>query len=330
MVGFIIAAALQAGYYLYVYLKVFRKKADVSATKNEPFSVIICARNEAENLTRNLPSICSQAYPSFEVIVVNDCSVDNSEEILVTLSKKYKNLRYTTIVEDLKFSHGKKLALTVGIKSAQNEWLVMIDADCMPDSAQWLQQISQAITDNTQIILGYGRYATKKGLLNNYLRYETATIALQYLSFAQIGQAYMGTGRNMAYRRSLFFAHKGFASHSHVMSGDDDLFVNEAATRTNTRIMLSPESFTVSEPKTTFASWAKQKKRHLTTWKYYKTRHKWLLGGELFSRGLLYTTAITGFVTMPASLVFPIVFGVRTLVMLTVQGVFFRRLNEKN
>lgn len=329
LVLFILSVVIQLFYYFYFYVRL-SDSPDVSAPKKaEPFSVIICARNEAANLAKNLPGICSQAYPSFEVVVVNDCSSDNTEEILVVLAKKYKNLRYTTIVEDRKFSHGKKLALTVGIKSAKNEWLVMTDADCCPESPEWLSSIARKIDQETSVVLGYGRYGYRQGWLNNYLRYDTAVIALQYLSFARAGVPYMGTGRNMAYRRSLFFAHKGFASHSHILSGDDDLFVNQAATPANTRVTMAAQSITQSEPKTTFTAWAKQKKRHLTTWKHYKAKHKWLLGGELFSRILFY-------VTLPVLLFFPpfpllalVLFALRTLSLVTVQSLFFHRVGEK-
>lgn len=329
LILFIFAVVIQLFYYFFFYARISESPSVPAQKKTEPLSVIICARNEALNLAKNLPDICNQHYPSFEVVVVNDCSVDNTEEILITLSKKYKNLRFTTIVEDRKFSHGKKLALTIGIKSAKYEWLVMTDADCRPESPEWLASIARKIDDESSIVLGYGRYDYRKGLLNNYLRYDTAAIALQYLSFARAGMAYMGTGRNLAYRRSLFFAHKGFASHGHILSGDDDLFVNQAATTTNTRVMLAPESITLSEPKTSFSDWTRQKKRHLTTWKHYKMKHKWLLGGELFSRTLFYLMLVALLVSQPISLLILLLIGLRTLTLVTVQSLFFHRVGEK-
>ncbi|NJK85682.1 MAG: glycosyltransferase, partial [Bacteroidales bacterium] len=227
-----------------------------------------------------------------EVIVVNDCSNDHTDLVLGTLLKKYKNLRTTSIAEDKKFSHGKKLALVVGIKAAKYETLVFTDADCKPLTNQWLSRISAKFTGKVSIVLGYGRYTKSKGLLNAYIRYETVWIALQYFSYALFGIPYMGVGRNLAYKKSFFFAGKGFANHYHLLSGDDDLFVNENATKTNTSIEYSFESHTESKPKFNLADWINQKKRHLTTGRYYKPIHKFLLATEFISRFIYYFTFI--------------------------------------
>ena len=145
----------------------------------------------------------------------------------------------------------------------------------------------------TQIILGYGKYISEPGLLNKWIRTDTTYIAMQYLAMAIKGRPYMGVGRNMAYRKSLFFERKGFASHLNLASGDDDLFVNENADFYNTVIEIHPESFTQSDPKKTFKQWLRQKKRHLTTSTRYKKSHKITLGFELLTRVLFYSLATT-------------------------------------
>lgn len=282
--------AIQFFYYLGIYSRLLFYRRRIYKTKKDSISVIICARNEGTNLDRYLPSILTQDYPDYEVIVVNDCSSDNTDEVIGKYIRIYPHLRTTTINEDKKFSHGKKLAVTIGIKAAKNELLVFTDADCMAESKHWLSRIQENFTDEKSIVLGYGGYFPKFSLLNNYIRYDTLITAIQYLSYKLAGIPYMGVGRNMAYRKSLFFARKGFASHYNILSGDDDLFVNENSTKSNTAIEISKESHTRSLPAESFKQWAKQKKRHLSTGKYYKRGHKLLLGIEPLSRFFCYVS----------------------------------------
>ncbi len=286
---FIFVSIIQLLYYYLLFFRVVIYKRRPHAKKHA-VSVIICARNEAENLRNNLPSILEQEHKDYEVIVVNDCSTDETDEVIGEYIKKYKHLRTTTISPDKKFTHGKKLAVTVGIKAAKHEWLVFTDADCKASSDQWLNRLQENFTKEKEIVLGYGGYARRKGLLNKYIRYDTIVIALQYFSFALAGMPYMGVGRNLAYRKSLFFRNKGFASHYGILSGDDDLFVNETATKLNTTVEIHRQSHTTSIPKLSWSLWVKQKKRHFSTAKHYKSKHVFWLRLEPFSRLLFYLT----------------------------------------
>jgi hypothetical protein len=166
--------------------------------------------------------------------------------------------------------------------------VLLTDADCRPVCPEWITRMVQGFAPNKDIVLGYGGYIRSPGLLNRLIRYDTIHIALQYLSYALAGIPYMGVGRNMAYRKSLFYQNNGFISHYNLHSGDDDLFINQAATRRNTSIVISPESFTLSQPKTTFRQWWMQKKRHLSTASYYRWNHKLLLGTYSLSTFLFY------------------------------------------
>jgi glycosyltransferase involved in cell wall biosynthesis len=269
---------IQLYYILFVHLRLrtFKVEKDVSELR-KPVSVIICARNEAENLKKNIPLILEQDYPNYEVVLVNDRSWDDSELILKELSLKYKHLKIVTITEQEHFRYGKKFAVTLGIKAASNELLLFTDADCCPSSQNWLMRMQANFTEETEIVLGYSPYTKSAGFLNMLIRFETFNTALNYLSFALIQNPYMGVGRNMAYRKSLFFQSKGFASHFHIPSGDDDLFVNENANKTNTRIEIHPETHMLSEPKRTFSAYLKQKIRHQGAGKAYKSKHKFSL-----------------------------------------------------
>lgn len=328
LILFILVLIVQLLYYYVLFLRVATHKR-ASQTKKYPVSVIICARNEAENLRDNLPSVLEQKHKNFEVIVVNDCSTDETDEVLGEYLKKYKNLRTTTIAPDNKFTHGKKLAVTVGIKAAQNEWLVFTDADCKIKTDQWLNRLQENFNESTEIVLGYGGYVRRKGFLNSYIRYDTVMIAMQYFSFALAGMPYMGVGRNLTYTKTLFFKNKGFASHYGILSGDDDLFVNEAASKTNTAVEYHPDSHTFSVPKQTWGLWVQQKRRHFSTARRYKKNHIFWLGLEPLSRLLFYIT----FCYLIGLNIFPMAvlaaFGFRLLSQLTISKLIMIRLKER-
>lgn len=329
----VIALMVQLFYYLFFFRRVawpVKDKNKKYTHSQEPVSIIICARNESENLINNLPLILQQDYPSYEVVVVNDCSEDDSQDILEKINEKYPHLHITQIKRDEKFVHGKKLALTIGIKAAKNEWLLLTDADCTPISDKWLSTMQRNFTDENAIVLGYGKYQTERGLLNSFIRFDTFFIAMQYLSYTMARLPYMGVGRNLAYRKTLFLKNKGFASHAHIISGDDDLFINEVANANNTSVELSRDAFTVSIPKKHFSHWIFQKKRHFTAGYKYKFLHKLLLGAELFTRLVFYASVIL-LLTHPNTWEIGLsAFLFRFIVQLIIFGKGMKRLNEKN
>lgn len=331
LIVFFSAFAIQVFYYLYFFLSLVIKKGfESDSTEHVPVSIVICARNEADNLRDLLPLVLEQEYPDFEVIVVNDCSEDDSEYVLNQLQAKYKRLKVTRIVRDEKFVHGKKLALTVGIKAAKNEWLLLTDADCRPESTEWISQMSKHFTPNNQLVLGYGGYEYTKGFLNNLIRFDSLFIALQYLSFALRGFPYMGVGRNLAYRKSIYTANKGFASHHDLRSGDDDLFVNEVARKYNVAVEYSANAHTRTKAKITFRDWWYQKKRHATTGWRYTLRDKLILSTEPFTRLLFYFIFITLLVVKFNLWILICTFVVRMILQLFIFNFTMHRLNERH
>lgn len=330
LIVFVAAFLTQLIYYVGIYSRVLFYKKTPATNEESSLSVIICAKDEEKNLKNNLPFILEQDYPHFEVIVVNDCSLDNTNAVLDDLQKKYSHLRTTEIKKDEKFTHGKKLAVTIGIKAAKSNWLVFTDADCKPNSKKWLKRISEKFTDDTEIVLGYGGYYKRPSFLNNIIRYDTLSIALQYFSYAMAGFPYMGVGRNMAYKKSLFFENKGFSGHYHIESGDDDLFINQTANKKNTRVCMESDAMVLSNPKENLTEWFKQKKRHLTTSKYYKGSTKFRLGTELFSRILFYTSFILSLVFFPYFYLYILaIFMFRMILQLTIIGNMAKKFNEK-
>lgn len=298
-----------------------RKNKISFENKPEPVSVIICARDEDENLKKFLPFILSQEYPDYEVIVVNDGSTDETDIILRDMKLEYPHLRTTFVPAGVTNLSTKKLALTLGVKAALHDILLFTDADCMPEDKFWIARMARNFTPGVEFVLGYGAYFHKKGFINKLITYDTFFIALQYLGFAFNGKPYMGVGRNLAYRKETFFKHKGYASNLHLRSGDDDLMVNKAARKNNTRIEISPDSITWSEPKNSFRAWYFQKERHLSVSTFYTPISKFRLSLEPASRGLFYfTLLLTPFfgnlVTIAATLFFYLLrFGVQLLII---------------
>lgn len=281
---------IQLYYILFVYskLSLYKVKSHQESLDFQPVSVIICANNEQENLKQFLPSILEQDYPNFEVIVVNDFSTDETKWILEDFKRQYSHLYVVDIKEHIRLKNSKKFALTLGVKAAKHEVLIMTDADCQPQSAQWLKEIAGAYSEGKEIVLGYSPYFKQSGFLNKLIRFETAHTAMSYLSYALQRDAYMGVGRNLSYLKSLFFKGKGFNAHMHIKSGDDDLFVNQNATQRNVAIAIHPDAQVYSNPKESWKSYYKQKARHAGASVVYKKRHQRMLGTQLISAFLFY------------------------------------------
>ncbi len=254
------------------------KKKNMKNTEKPPISIIIAARNDSDNLFANLPLILEQDYPNFEVIVVNHQSIDESYHIINAYKMKYPHLRMIEVERSKHIGVGKKLPLTLGIKSALHENLLFTDADCQPESNLWLQGMVDGFANNTQIVLGYGPYKEEEGFLNKVIRFDTIFIAMNYFSFAMAKMPYMGVGRNLAYTKTAFKSVSGFKSHYSISSGDDDLFVQEAAKLNSYSIQLNPETHCYSTPKNSWKSWIDQKSRHYSTAGKYQVIKKALLG----------------------------------------------------
>ncbi|MDD3004443.1 glycosyltransferase [Flavobacterium sp.] len=276
---FVAVVAIQFLYYIVIFGKFSFVKAKKNNLKKIPISVIVCAKNEAENVTKFIPLLTQQNYPDFEIILIDDASSDTTLDIFEAFEKEYANVRLVKVANNEAFWGNKKFALTLGIKAATKEYLLFTDADCYPTSKDWIAEMSSHFTMQKTIVLGYGAYEKiPNSFLNKLIRFETLLTAVQYFSWARIGQPYMGIGRNLAYKKEEFFNVNGFIDHMKIRSGDDDLFINQAANKKNTTVCYTPNSFTYSEPKTTFKEWFTQKRRHVSTASFYKPFDKMQLG----------------------------------------------------
>jgi glycosyltransferase involved in cell wall biosynthesis len=328
---FCLVTLIQLLYYWLLFNKVAGyKKPDRPQSQQHPVTMVICARDEAANLAKNLPGVLVQTYPTtHEVIVVNHNSQDETRYLLDELKKQFKQLQVVNLEQEAKGIPGKKYPLSIGIKEAKHEIILLTDADCVPASEHWLWKMQDAYTNGVEVVLGYGAFYKRPGMLNKLIRFETFHTALQYFSLALAGLPYMGVGRNLSYKKNLFLRNKGFSSINHVLSGDDDLFINQIANKHNTGIVLDPEAFTLSEPKKTFSEWIQQKNRHYTTGKFYKPVHKFLLGMQSLTHTLFYPLLIVSalFYDWRISLAF---FAIRSITQALVYYKAMQKLDEKD
>lgn len=316
-------------YDLILFIALTRKEKTYILENEIPVSLIICAKNEAENLKNHLPSICEQNYSNYEVIVVNDASTDDTAKVLRDIDNKYKNFRYTHIPGDPKFKHGKKLALTIGIKAAQHKNILLTDADCVPSGKDWVKEMAARL-QKKEIVLGYGAYKREKSFLNRLIRFDTLQIARNYLALARLGLPYMGVGRNLAWQKPIYDKANGFSSHYHLKSGDDDILINQMARRKNTTVCLNPNAFTSSVPENSYKNWFLQKRRHLTAGAKYRWIHKLVLAFEGFLK-LLTWPAFT-IAILYANIFIPFVYifvGTFLVWQLFLWKLVMNKLNEK-
>lgn len=321
--------------YFYIFSKFSFSKSHASNNQHPAISVIICARNEANNLKQHLEKVLLQKYPAFEVIVVNDASTDSTSTLLHKMQLKYAQLKVVDISSTKNYTGNKKNALTKGVDASKYEYLLFTDADCVTASEYWISEINSNFSSHKKIVLGYGAYRKiKNSFLNKLIRYETLITAVQYFSYTKIGIPYMGVGRNLAYQKELFYAVNGLESHANIKSGDDDLFINQVANKENTAICYHKNSFTISEPKTNFKDWLKQKRRHITTANHYKPIHKYALGLYYLSQLSFWLLAI---ILLTFSLFEQIDFlnvivliVIRLLLQYLIIGKAAQKLNEKD
>ncbi|MGB0896482.1 MAG: glycosyltransferase [Flavobacteriaceae bacterium] len=328
---FIAVSAILISYYLLGFSFFAFTKNRPTSGSTPPISVIICAKNEADNLQQFLPDVINQDYPEYEVVLINDASYDNTLDVMEHFQDNYKHVKIVNVENNEAFWGNKKYALTLGIKASTYDHLLFCDADCKPKSNNWIKTMSAHFSKQTTFVLGYGAYQKKAySLLNALIRFETLLTAIQYFSYAKVGNPYMGVGRNLAYHKSEFFKHNGFMSHMQVKSGDDDLFINEAATKHTTHIEYSEESHTVSIPPKTFTEWFQQKRRHISTAKHYKFKDQFLLGTFYISQFLFWGLFIALISTLFQWEMVLAVFSIKLLLQYVVYGFSAKKLNEQN
>ncbi len=289
---------IQVLFHLILYLRIPRRnhaaaEGDISfAAYCPPLSVIIYAREACEDLQQNLPLILEQDYPTFEVIVITDGADDGTVDYLTRRTDGQK-LRHSFIPDSSRYISRKKLGLTLGIRAARYDWVVTTDADCHPRSNQWLRLLARNFTPATQMVLGYSGYEQGKGWLHKRIAYDNLFTHIRCLGFALGGSPYTGFGRNLAYRKDLYYQHKGFSGHLNLLRGEDDLFINRVANGNNTRVETQAEAVMLRRPCTRAKDWREEKIGYASTARFYRGAQRYGAGLETLTRLLFHAAWMT-------------------------------------
>lgn len=319
---------IQVVYFLSFIHTITFKGNPKKTNQKTPISVLIYAKNASKSLTALLPLILEQVYFNFEIILINDGSTDATLEIMECFRNEHSNIRIVNVIPNETFWGSKKYALTLGIKSASHEHLLLTNAHCKPTSKHWIQEFADSYSTEKQIVLGYHKYNKENTLINRFIRFETLVSAMQYMTYAKVGAAYMGNGSNIAYTKREFFKTNGFMSHMNLASGDVDLFIQEAATKNNTTYTINKNSFTESTPPSTFKAWFQEKRNAGTTLSFYTFKHKCFLSLFFLSKVLFYAlTAIL--ICFNWKLATPVALLYFSTSLITFR-IYARQLEEKN
>jgi glycosyltransferase involved in cell wall biosynthesis len=315
--------------YLLIFLFSFRQKEETSAHGEPPVSIIVCAHDEEENLRELIPLLLSQDYPRFEVIIVEDRCNDGTYDYLLGTTKENERLKMVRVTYKPEHINGKKFALTLGIKAAHYNWVLLTDADSRPATNRWIASMAQKFGDSKRIVLGFSPYYKTAGLLNAFIRFESFLTGIQFIGMALLDKPYMGVGRNLAYQKQLFLENKGFNSHLGITGGDDDLFVNQYATPENTVASIGTEALVFSKPKVSWKEFLHQKFRHLSVGKYYKASDKFLLSAFSFSWMLTWFLVFPAFFFLEWAKALIILFFVRGMVLMALMHFGSKKLGDK-
>ncbi|MFL5729034.1 MAG: glycosyltransferase [Cytophagaceae bacterium] len=326
---FLVSLLIQLIFFLLIFSRLaFFKQKEMPVKQPKGVSVVIAAHNELENLKKLIPALLIQDYPDFEIILADDRSEDGTENFL---RENFKTLALKTvrITEVDPLCNPKKNALTQAIALSSKEIILLTDADCLPLSKKWIEEMTAPIHHGKEIVLGYSQYEQKPGLQNLMIRYETFYTAVQYFSLALTGNPYMGVGRNLCYMRKSFVENKGFEGHVHITGGDDDLFIRDIARKDTTGICISKAGQTLSVPKTSFAAWMRQKQRHLSVGKHYKAKDRLVLGLLALSQiSFWISLLILSFVSLQPELII-MGFVLRTSVLIPIFALILNKLEDK-
>lgn len=304
IIGYICLTVLfltQLFYFLYYYNQIPKKQSkEVKAKENQDLtslSLIICVENQIDELRENIDAIMQQDYPDFEVIIVDMASADNTKEYLEYLSEQHSNLYFSFIPESARFISKRKLAQTIGVKASKNEWLVFIDINSKPISDKWLKTMMKNTTEKTDFVLGYSHYSKEDTNFNRFISYDNQLLHMRFMGLALRGKPYIGVGRNLAYKKEVFYKDKkAFYNQLNLQRGEDYLFVNQYANAENTTVVVEPESIIEVKALQRPKSWREIKRFHLLSTARLSGGSKYIVGFETTSRLLFYLLSITLFI----------------------------------
>jgi len=264
------------------------RRGTISYSEDQPpVSIIICARDKGEVLAKNLPALFDQKYPEFQIVVVNDASSDETEDILQQFEHR-PNFYHTFVPKGVRSISARKMAMTLGLKAAVYDYVLFMDVAGIPESDVWIATMMRNFDWRGSVVLGFASFKDKKGFRNQLVAYDNLFSTMQWMGLALSGKPYRATSVNLAFKKELFFKNNGFASNLSLRSGDDDLLIGEIATRNNVKIEVSTDSKVEIETRSPWYDWKEKTFSLFPTARQYKFGIKLLLWLENLTRSLCY------------------------------------------
>lgn len=327
---FIGIVAIQLFYQLVVFSKFAFMKDDHQKHSYPPVSVIICVKNEAEWLEKNLKAFLNQSYPTFEIVLVDDASADNSVDVMEAFAEKHTNIKIVKVDNVEAFWGNRKFALTLGIKAAKYEHLLFTSIQCQPKSNEWIASMSAQFSKEKTIVIGHSNFEKiKNSPLNTFYRFEKVLNSISTFGWTKFGWTYQGDGKNLAYSRSEFFKTRGFTDHMKIRLGEDILFINQATDSKNTTIAFESDSNIILPNPKRFSVWFNEKRRVQAAYLHIKLRDQWQLKLHNFSQILFLFLSIVMVLVYPDWEYVVGLIVLRYLVSWTVFGLCSNKLSEK-
>jgi glycosyltransferase involved in cell wall biosynthesis len=329
LVSFAVVTLVQLIYFWLLFVRLAFYKKAFEETEEKPVSLVIIANNQYRDVNENLAAFLEQAHRRYEVVLVVDNSEDGTMELMDEFTKKYPHLRIVELTQSLNWFSGRKFPLSLGIKSAYSDLILLTNIDCRPASEQWITEMAAAMQPRKEIVLGYSSWRTKSKI-NKWLRFTAFYDALLYLSMALNGIPFKGIGRNLSYTRELFYRHKGFSAHYTISAGDDELFVNKTATRRNVSVQISPGSRIDQVRPYSFRRWLISERNRLGIRRYFKAGHRLLIETYNLSLFLFFALLATLLILKAPWISVAAIFALRFISQLIIFGLIQKRLHEKS
>lgn len=278
IIGLVLTFLIDLIYSIFYCRKLKVKDSTYIHSETIPVSIIICAKNQAQYLEKNLPRLLTQDYPEYEIIVVDNGSVDDTEDVLIRLKNIYPQLRSTHIPIDEKFKHNKKLAITIGVKAAKYDQIIHLNPNSFPNSKTWLS--NTVVIAQGKLYNAYSNFEYQKGFFYNFIRYDIIKQTIKIAAFTSINKLYAGNSFNMSFLKSDFLENKGYAGNAHFEAGYDHILSMNLAKKSDYTFSTNPDSKITIEAKNHYNIWKTINKYYFKSRKYVPYRRKLLLDLE--------------------------------------------------
>lgn len=258
-----------------------QKKASLFGTnhtvEHAPFISVVIALNGQRNvLVDSLPSVLDQEYPNFEVIVVDDGASEEHAVTLQQLQQNYRMLRVSTLPKSALYISRKKLSITLGVRAAKGEWIVLTEPDCIPNSSHWLMNMASKMNSDKDLVIGYSNYEDNATYFGRRIRYERFVLHSIYVRSILCGKPLGADGCNLAFRRDTFLRGKGFSGNVSLLRGEDVFLVSAFSKEGNVALVYDKVA-AVGQKECSKKSWKNEKISRMQAFRFLKVRSRWLL-----------------------------------------------------